>query len=127
MFGGRALEEHAEKLWPIFFHCGFKIWHSSTFGHPPTNLFEPLIGMAEQDMLLMCLDDDKFGIGWAAKGARLDDEIFLIPGCSVPVILRRAETNGQYRMVGDAIVIGAMEGEVWEEVRPDDLCQIEII
>ncbi|OAL43472.1 hypothetical protein IQ07DRAFT_605791 [Pyrenochaeta sp. DS3sAY3a] len=121
VFGERALQEHAENLWPIFFHCGIGIWFCRA------HMFSPLLRMAKQDMRLMCLHDHKFGIGWAAKGARLHDEVFLIPGCSFPVILRRAETDGQYLMVGDAIVIGAMKGEVWENVKSEDLCQIEII
>ena len=85
----------------------------------------PFRRMAEMNMRLMCLDDQSFGIGWAALGSRLYDEVFLLPGCSVPVILRR-KADGKYEFVGDAIVIGAMENEIWGETTSEDLVQVEI-
>jgi hypothetical protein len=82
--------------------------------------------MASTTMRLVALDNASFGIGWAALGARLRDEIFLIPGCSSPVILRQHEADGQYKPVADAIVIGAMKNEVWENTTAADLVDIEL-
>jgi len=52
-----------------------------------TNRTEGLLNCLETsaslNMRLMCLDNATFGIGWAALGARLNDEVFLIPGCDV--------------------------------------------
>ncbi|KAI8932229.1 hypothetical protein NX059_011108 [Plenodomus lindquistii] len=89
-------------------------------------VFQDLAWMAEDDMRMMYLDaGPKWRAGWAAKGARLHDEVFLIPGCSSPVILRK-DNNGRYEMVGDAIVYGAMEGEHWDQLNPDDIDDIKI-
>jgi hypothetical protein len=120
--GGRALEDHAKRLWPTIFHCGLATWL-----YEDERVFKGMIDMAKRDMRLMCLDAQAFGIGWAAKGADLGDEVFLLPGCSVPVILRKAGQEGRYSFFGDAIVIGAMENEVWGRLKPSDLCEVEII
>ncbi|KAF2726784.1 HET-domain-containing protein [Polyplosphaeria fusca] len=129
--GGKSLQDHARDQGSIYFRCGLSQWI-----HPAYSLFDPkyshgiyqaLVWTAEEDMRMMCLDKDCFGIGWAAKGARLDDEVFLVPGCRVPLILRRAERSGQYRLVGDAIVIGAMRNEVWSKNRPEDIVRVDII
>jgi hypothetical protein len=82
--------------------------------------------MASDNMRLMALDNASFGIGWAALGGRLHDEIFLIPGCSTPVILRRHEADGQYKLGGDALVIGAIKSEVWRNTTAADLVDIEL-
>jgi len=37
----------------------------------------------------MTLNNDEYGIGWAHPNARLEDEVFIIPGCTVPIILRQ--------------------------------------
>jgi hypothetical protein len=82
--------------------------------------------MAEADMRLMCLDETSLGIGWAARSADLGDEVYLIPGCCVPVILRWNETKGFYQFIGDAIVVGAMFNEIWGKTKAEDLTNIEI-
>jgi hypothetical protein len=74
-------------------------------------LFQHMEWRARDDMRTMCLDaGPRWRIGWAAKGAWLNDEVFLIPGCSSPVILRKNE-DGRHQVVGDAIVLGAMKSE----------------
>jgi hypothetical protein len=123
--GGATLQDHAKRLWPIFFHCGCAIWSQRKSSEP--TVFHPLIRMAQEDMRMICLDDPKFGIGWATNGARLHDEVFLLPGCSVPVILRRMEQDRQYRLIGDAIVIGAMKNEIWSTLTPAETWQIQIV
>ncbi|KAL1601400.1 hypothetical protein SLS60_006313 [Paraconiothyrium brasiliense] len=116
---GKTLEDHAERCrrTPLVFAV------LSTKGFS----YHSLKKMARKDMRMMCLDDDQYGIGWAAKGARLDDEVFLIPGCSVPLILRRVEGTENYNLIGDAIVIGVMEGEVWNATRAAHLVQVRIV
>lgn len=83
--------------------------------------------MVKSNMRLMCLDDGpEHRIGWAAPTARLHDEVFLIPGCNVPVILRCVEP-GKYQLTGDAIVPGAMKNEIWRNIKSEDLMNIEIV
>ena len=56
--------------------------------------------------------------GWAHPAAQQADEIYLLQGCSMPVILRpiKSETAQRpaYTVVGDAYVQGIMYGEAWD-------------
>jgi hypothetical protein len=125
---GSTLAQHAERLRSIILHYGPTLLVTACYMERDKHaVFDPLIRMAKKDMRMMCLDVDTFGINWATRGARLHDEVFLLPGCSVPVILRSTGQDGQYRLIGDAIVIGAMIGEVWETLNPSQFPQIEII
>jgi hypothetical protein len=54
-------------------------------------------------------------VGWAHDQAEHGDSIYLLPGCSIPVILR-ARDRGGFTVVGDAWVQGVMEGE---RVKPE--------
>lgn len=124
--GGRFLQDHAKRLRHPIFYSFFGTLHTDVVSWNQRPLFEHLERMASENMRLMCLDQASYGIGWAALGARIRDEVFLVPGCSSPVILRWHETKRQYKLVGDAIVIGAMYGEVWERNTPTDLVDIQI-
>jgi hypothetical protein len=55
-------------------------------------------------------------VGWAHPLARPGDQIFLLAGCTMPVILRRLGRSMEsltYTVVGDAYLHGAMYGELW--------------
>lgn len=69
---------------------------------------------------LLVTSQGKIGLGAAAM--RLDDEIFILPGCTVPVILRPTRPNG-YRLVGCCYVHGYMEGELLSGPHEDCLLQ----
>jgi hypothetical protein len=62
----------------------------------------------------------------------IGDEVWLLQGASVPYVLRRAErltTNeesGVWEVMGDAYIHGAMQGEVWKDVK-DQLTDIELV
>ena len=56
--------------------------------------------------------------GWTHPEARPSDEVYLLKGCSVPIILRPAAPGESvhgpaFRVVGDAHVINVMHGEAW--------------
>jgi hypothetical protein len=61
-------------------------------------------------------------IGWAHPKSEPDDSIYLLPGCSIPVVLR-ARDGGRFTVLGDTWVRGVMEGE---RVKPD-FSQTEIL
>lgn len=69
-------------------------------------------------------------VGWAHPDAELRDEIFLIPGCSMPAILRRQDSSpATYSVVGHAYVDGYMDGKFWKSVnlsqqRLQDICLV---
>ena len=69
--------------------------------------------------------------GWAHPLARPNDEIYLLKGCSMPVILRPSdEKDPEYRLtfrvVGDTYVVNAMYGAAWTD-RDEDLHDIYLI
>jgi hypothetical protein len=130
--GERTLAESANPLRYPFLMYGWNAlsstyWNFRLWGNEARWVWERMDRTARLDMRLMCLDDGpKYKIGWAAKGARLHDEVFLIPGCSSPVILRK-RPDAKYEVVGDAIVTGAMQGELWEKLRSEHVQDIEIV
>lgn len=66
----------------------------------------------------MRLGYGEFGLGWLDEKTRAGDQVALLMGCSIPVVLRR-RPGGGFTMVGDALVYGAMHGEKMDETRCD--------
>ncbi|KAF4819822.1 Heterokaryon incompatibility protein 6, OR allele [Colletotrichum tropicale] len=54
---------------------------------------------------------DRNHLGWATSSCQPGDELFLIQGCSVPVILRKQKKGDMYQLIGDSIVHGLMNGQ----------------
>jgi hypothetical protein len=130
--GASTLAESATRLRHPFLMYGWNAWNRTYWdnrfwGNEAILVWRKMSMMAKLDMRLMCLDGGpEYQIGWAAKGARLHDEVFLIPGCSSPAILRK-RPDAKYEVVGDAIVTGAMQGELWEKLRSEHVQNIEIV
>jgi hypothetical protein len=67
-------------------------------------------------------------VGLIPQRARFGDFVCVLYGCSVPVILRRYHTppgRPYWRLLGDAYVDGIMNGELFQEWRPEFLQVIE--
>lgn len=103
--GALTLGEHAAKLkHPVLRH-GFFAWHpsymrKSVFDKIWTRFADPF----RQGMRLTCFEHgQRAGIGWVAATSQLHDQIFHIPGCSKPIVLRR-RPQGSYQVVGDATI-----------------------
>ncbi|KAF3802183.1 hypothetical protein GCG54_00012429 [Colletotrichum gloeosporioides] len=60
-------------------------------------------------MRLFMTDQDH--LGWAISSCQPGDELFLIQGCSVPLVLRKKENGKLYELIGDSIVHGLMDGQ----------------
>lgn len=58
-----------------------------------------------------------FGLG--PRRAEKGDLICILFGCSVPVILRRHESNSCYELIGECYVHGKMEGEAFAGMDQD--------
>jgi hypothetical protein len=56
-----------------------------------------------------------FGIG--TQCLRESDSVWIVPGCRVPLILRKIEASERYRLVGGAYVHGFMNGEALKVVK----------
>jgi Heterokaryon incompatibility protein (HET) len=68
--------------------------------------------MLREGMRLMTMTDDR--VGWAHPSARLGDKVFLLQGCSMPVILRHEVGDERgFHLVGHAYVDRIMDGEFW--------------
>ena len=48
-------------------------------------------------------------LGYTTEAAELEDEIWLIPRCEMPIVLRRVE--GGHRLIGEAYIHGLMQGQ----------------
>ncbi|KAK8861866.1 HET-domain-containing protein [Apiospora arundinis] len=57
-------------------------------------------------------------VGMAPKGSKQGDSIFLLKGCSVPLVLR-PNGDGTYYLVGECYVAGIMRGEAMREFMED--------
>lgn len=70
--------------------------------------------IVQEKLHIITLEDGQ--VGWADPRARFDDEIFMLAGCSVPVVLRRQHPgSSKYIVIGRAYVDGFMDGERWRE------------
>ncbi|PMD48906.1 hypothetical protein L207DRAFT_376933, partial [Hyaloscypha variabilis F] len=49
-------------------------------------------------------------VGWAHPLALPGDHIYILSGCTIPIVLRSRKEGG-FVLVGDAYVQGIMEGE----------------
>ncbi|KAK7702275.1 hypothetical protein SLS64_009853 [Diaporthe eres] len=54
-------------------------------------------------------------LGIAPTAAKTGDEVFFIPGSTVPFSIRKAKKSGEYELVGDAYAHGVMYGELWRD------------
>jgi hypothetical protein len=90
---------------------------------------DDLQDLIEEGMRLMCLSGDQFG--WAHPEARPGDRVFLIAGCSMPVVVRRAETSHCSRqcftVVGHAYVEGVMDGVKWSGTEREALTDVFLV
>ncbi|KAJ9665973.1 hypothetical protein H2201_003884 [Coniosporium apollinis] len=50
-------------------------------------------------------------LGITAEAAQLNDQIWILPGTSVPFTLRPGQSSGRFQVVGEAYVHGIMRGE----------------
>ena len=79
----------------------------------PTGRYKRIERILGLGMNLAC---GTFGMGWVDDKARPRDQIAILKGCSVPVVLR-ARDSGSWTVVGDAIVHRAMFGEKMDEAK----------
>ena len=74
-------------------------------------LSDDIEDLLRQQSRLMCTHYGR--VGWVHPLADLDDEIYLIEGCTIPIVLRPTSRKDEYIVIGDARVHGVMHGEKW--------------
>lgn len=65
-------------------------------------------------------------LGIAHEGARVGDEVVIVPGAAVPFVVREIE-SGVYVLIGEAFVHGVMDGEALEGKDPLDLKGLRVV
>jgi hypothetical protein len=69
-------------------------------------------------------NDDVWGAG--PSGAQLRDQVYVLIGCSVPVVLRKLPDNAEYQLVGGCFCDGFMTGAALER-RDEDAANVQEI
>jgi hypothetical protein len=59
-------------------------------------------------------------LGLVSGDVKQGDEVWLLEGSKVPLIIRR-ETEGYGRLIGDAYIHGIMYGEAFKSAKSQDL------
>lgn len=65
-------------------------------------------------------------IGMVPCRARKGDQVWVLPGCSIPLILRKWENKQSFQVIGECYLHGYMNGEAQEEIRSGKLKAVEI-
>lgn len=138
VFGKQTLRGHAREMTSVLGHERFWRWTEkfkdslrASAGHGELRdwkrLHQPLRKIAQEHMRFMSIVVNGKGVlGLAHPGSRERDEVFLLPGCSVPVVLRKVPGTRRYTLIGDAVVPGAMFGEMWRSGPGGEFGSIEI-
>jgi hypothetical protein len=90
------------------------------------NLYQLLLAVEEtlKDGMRFMTTDHGY-VGWAHHQAKKGDHIFILQGCSVPVLLR-PRTQGGYVIVGDSYVEGIMMGQAAIGLQDSDWHELDI-
>ncbi|KAI1764554.1 hypothetical protein GGR53DRAFT_493438 [Hypoxylon sp. FL1150] len=65
-------------------------------------------------------------IGFVSRSAKAGDQVFILKGCNVPLILRPRDDN-TYHMVGEGYISGLMNGEAVKGLEAGDYEECDII
>ncbi|CAG8980594.1 hypothetical protein HYALB_00013577 [Hymenoscyphus albidus] len=59
----------------------------------------------------------KWFMGLGPYNASVGDHVYILFGVDVPFVLRRMESKGNFRIIGDCYTHGFMDGEILEAER----------
>jgi hypothetical protein len=81
----------------------------------------PIHTLLSEGLRLMAVSGSNQYIGLVHPRARLGDHVYLLQGCSMPIVLRRSSADKEFTVVGYAYVGGGvMEGHKWEATKQLD-------
>ena len=66
-------------------------------------------------------------LGMGPPVLEVGDEVWILTGADVPLILRPSASSGEYRLVGEAYVHGIMQGEALADVQENDLREVILV
>lgn len=74
-------------------------------------------GMVEETIMRrLCFTENGY-MGLVPEETQVGDEIWLLKGCRVPLVLRSRAIGGGYELMGDSLIHGIMYGEGYDEKR----------
>lgn len=96
-------------------HCECLAWLAETFEASPESL-RWLASCAASLQGRRCMFVTRGGrLGTGPLDMEAGDDVALVNGIPVPLIVRRTEGNGTYVLIGPAFVQDAMKGEAWSD------------
>lgn len=81
---------------------------------PGVNLSHDFEVVAANSMCRSLVTMNTGHVGFAPTNVQRKDKVFVLIGCSIPVILRRDETGDYYKVVAECYMDGFMTGEAFE-------------
>lgn len=81
---------------------------------PGLNLSHDFEVIAANSMYRSLVTMDTGHVGFAPTNVQRNDKVFVLIGCSIPVILRPDETGDYYKVVAECYMDGFMTGEAFE-------------
>ncbi|PMD45907.1 HET-domain-containing protein [Hyaloscypha variabilis F] len=77
-------------------------------------------------MMRRLMTTNKGHVGMVPCRARKGDQVWVLLGCSIPLILRKWENKNGFQVIGECYLHGYMNGEVQEEIKSGKLNVEEI-
>ena len=92
---------------------------ATSFGSSPAEMeCLKMLGLGMSLIERRLFTTEEGGLGLGPSGITWDDEVWVIRGARVPFVLRRrvgGEHSNEYRLLGEAYLHGAMDGEMLDE------------
>jgi hypothetical protein len=129
----KTFRQWREERWDATFlrNAGIDRWPALHKGLSMTGLFltytnkpQPFQGMFAGAMLRRLCWTERGYLGLVPSEARLGDEVWLLKGCRVPLVLRRVGDGEDRELVGDSYIHGVMYGEAFEEERCEKVSMV---
>ncbi|KAF2095818.1 HET-domain-containing protein [Rhizodiscina lignyota] len=81
---------------------------------------QAFLGVLQETKLRRLFWTEKGYLGLGPKKLERDDQVWLIQGCRVPLVLRKTVRANEFELVGDCYIHGAMYGELFDEKTIED-------
>lgn len=70
---------------------------------------------------------DQGNLGLGPSSLEVGDEVWILTGMNVPLILRSVDGKGHYRLIGETYVHGIMHGEAAEETPETNVREVKLL
>lgn len=115
------VEKSVSYLYDILKRHQAHSWNKHPSNRRRERLCNSIARVIEDGLCLMTTNEG--GVGWMHPKSKVGDMIYLLEGCSMPVVLRQVvkPVNNKnaltFKVIGDAYLHGAMNGERWQGLK----------